>query len=166
MPEILPLYEVRLLAYPVEVFARTAVSNAIWLTGEWLAQRPKRDEPFTPDLRFLFDVRCCQEALQTIDGLPEDLSYQIFVASFMWRTTDGGRHLIRQFATHRQATLREALQNAWLRRFNMHPLQAGPGIRSDHGRQRPASQAYAHPLESACVSWSCNGVERWRGNIS
>lgn len=128
MPEILPLYEVRLLAYPVEVFARTAVSNAIWLTGEWLAQRPKRDEPFTPDLRFLFDVRCCQEALQTIDGLPEDLSYQIFVASFMWRTTDGGRHLIRQFATHRQATLREALQNAWLRRFNMHPLQAGPRI--------------------------------------
>ena len=128
MPGIPPLYEVRLLAYPVEEFARTAVSNAIWLTGEWLAQKPRPGEPFVPDLRYLFDVRCDQEALRTIDGLPEDLSYQIFVGSFMWRTTDGGKHLFQQLAAHHRAMLREGLQNAWIRRLNMHPLQAGPRI--------------------------------------
>ena len=166
MPEILPLYEVRLLAYPVEVFARTAVSNAIWLTGEWLAQRPKRDEPFTPDLRFLFDVRCCQEALQTIDGLPEDLSYQIFVAGFMWRTTDGGSA---PYSTVRDPPSGNAARGPSKRMVTEVQYASPPGRpqnRSDHGRQRPASQAYAHPLKSACVSWSCNGVERWRGNIS
>lgn len=128
MPVIRPLYEGRVLEYPVEAFARTAVSNAVWLTGEWLAQRPKPNEPFTPDLRHLFEVRCHQEALRTIDGLPEDLRHQVFVASFMWRTTDSGRHLFRQLAAHHRAMLREGLQNAWIRKLNMRPLQAGSRI--------------------------------------
>ncbi len=53
----------QILRYPAEAFAKTAVANAIWLTGELLAQRDEKRPDFVPDEKYIWQVRRFEEAL-------------------------------------------------------------------------------------------------------
>lgn len=116
MPDIPPLYEVRLLTFHIEAFATTAVSNAIWLAGEWLAQKPDLGETFAPELKYIFAPRCWEEALLAIDNLPEPLRYEVLAASFMWHGNDGEDQFRRAVSDYPEM-LREALEAEWVRRW-------------------------------------------------
>lgn len=109
-----PLYDVRLLKFPVEAFAKTAVSNAIWLLGEWHAQKPRDWTEFSPKLPHLFAPLCRPEALQKLDGFDNATRYKVFVVSFMWHANAGEALFRRLILTHSEM-LREALDAEWTR---------------------------------------------------
>jgi hypothetical protein len=114
MPDIVPLYDVHLLRFRAEDFAAIAVTNAIWLTGEWLAQKPEPGEILVPEVSYILEPRCRDEALLTLDSLPEALRHHIFALSFMQRAHTE-EHLFCQLALQHKDMLDEALRSEWQR---------------------------------------------------
>jgi hypothetical protein len=115
MTDIAPLYDVHVLRFNTAAFAITATSNAVWITGEWLALRPKPDENFSPEPNYRFDPRYWQEALLTLDKLPQYFRHRIFAKSFM-RLGHGGEDIFRRLAAQHPEMLHDALRREWLRR--------------------------------------------------
>lgn len=114
MTSVPPLYDVRLLKFPVEAFAKTAVSNAIWLLGEWHAQKPCNSTEFSPKLPHLFAPQCRPQALRKLDGFDSATRYKVFVVSFMWHPNAGETLFQKLVSTHSEM-LREALDAEWTR---------------------------------------------------
>ncbi|MBX9845779.1 MAG: hypothetical protein K2Z80_28645 [Xanthobacteraceae bacterium] len=114
MVDIPPLYDVHLLKFHVEVFAKTAVSNGIWLMGEWHAQKPRDRREFSPKLQHLFEPRCWPEALRTLEGFDSTTRFRIFAVSFMYHA-NAGESLFQRLISMHPEMLREALDAEWMR---------------------------------------------------
>lgn len=100
------------LSFSVESFAKIAVANAVWLTGEWLAHTHEAGQDFAPDIGYLMHTRHAKETLFVLNRVSEDVRYKIFVASFMWRAY-AGELLFRELINKHPQMLREALQAEW-----------------------------------------------------
>lgn len=115
MSNPLPLYEARLLQYEVSAFAKIAVSNAVWLAGEWVALGKPSPAQFQPDVGFMLEPRCREEALVVLETLSEARRLKIFFQSFAWGPHEGGDHLFKRLVAHHSALFCEDLGSEWTR---------------------------------------------------
>ena len=113
------LRDAQTLRYPAEEFAKIAVANAIWLTGELLAQRDEKRAHFVPDEIYIWQVRRLEESLGLLDGLPEAQRYCVFVCAFRFRPYHG-ESIFEQLVTKQTDMLDEVFRNEWHRRTRRH----------------------------------------------
>jgi hypothetical protein len=104
------------LPYMAEPFAKIAVANAIWLTGEVLIQRDEHRADFAPDKKYIWQVRRYEESVALLDHLPEARRHRIFIRAFRFRPYQG-EHLFEQLVTEHADMLDEAFRNEWRRRL-------------------------------------------------
>lgn len=117
MPDTATQNSARMLPYSSAAFAKIAVSNAIWLTGEWLAQGEPTSEQFAPQTIYIFEPRYREEALALLNNLPEALRHEVFCRSFMRRPCSGGEHLFQTLRSHYREMLDEAIRLEWSARW-------------------------------------------------
>jgi len=106
----------QILRYPAEAFAKTAVANAIWLTGELLAQRDEKRPDFVPDEKYIWQVRRFEESLALLDCLPEAQRHHVFVCAFRFRPYNG-ENIFEQLMMKHADMLDEVFRNEWDRRI-------------------------------------------------
>ena len=107
------------LPYAVEPFARIAVANAVWLTGEVLVQRDEHRADFAPDEKYVWQVRRMEESVALLDHLPEARRHRVFIRAFRFRPYHG-EHLFEQLVTEHADMLDEAFRKEWHRRMRRH----------------------------------------------
>lgn len=140
MPDIVPLYDVRMLTYRTETVAKIAISNGTWLVGEWLAQGKPGWDAFIPEVRYILKPRCRDEALARLDALPEDIRHRFFTKSFQYRPHTGERFLEVLMSQHKDM-LHEALRLEWRcevdRFWSLKTPTADPQASANHMLARP-----------------------------
>lgn len=109
----------KVLPYAVEPFAKTAVANAIWLTGEVLVQRGEHRTDFTPDEKYIWQTRRFEKCVALLDHLPEARRHRVFIRAFRFRPYHG-ESLFEQLVTKHAAMLDEAFRKEWHRRIRRH----------------------------------------------
>jgi hypothetical protein len=109
----------QVLPYEAEEFAKIAVVNAIWLTGELLAQRDEKRAHFVPDEKYIWQVRRLEESLGLLDGLPEAQRYCVFVCAFRFRPYTG-ETIFERLVTKHADMLDEVFLKEWDRRMRRH----------------------------------------------
>ncbi|MBS0249336.1 MAG: hypothetical protein JSR61_22220 [Proteobacteria bacterium] len=107
------------LRYAAEEFAKIAVANAIWLTGELLAQRDAKRAHFVPDEIYIWQVRRLEESLALLDRLPEAQRHRVFICAFRFRPYYG-ENIFEQLLTKHTDMLDEVFRNEWHRRMRRH----------------------------------------------
>ncbi len=107
------------LPYAVEPFAKIAVANAIWLTGEILVQRDEHRTDFAPDEKYIWQTRRFEESVALLDHLPEARRHRMFIRAFRFRPYHG-KSLFEQLVTAHVDVLDEAFRNEWHRRMRRH----------------------------------------------
>lgn len=109
----------QVLPYEAEAFAKIAVANAIWLTGELLAQRDENRTDFVPDEKYIWQVRRFEESLALLDRLPEAQRHRVFVCAFRFRPYTGAT-IFEQLVTKHSDMLDEVFRKEWHRRTRRH----------------------------------------------
>lgn len=107
------------LRYAAKEFAKIAVANAIWLTGELLAQRDEKRAHFMPEGKYVWQVRRLEESLDLLDGLPQAQRYCGFVCAFRFRPYTG-ETIFEQLVTKHADMLDEVFRKEWDRRMRRH----------------------------------------------
>lgn len=107
------------LRYAAKEFAKIAVANAIWLTGELLAQRDEKRAHFMPDEKYIWEARRLEESLGPLDGLPEAQRYCVFVCAFRFRPYTG-ETIFEKLVTKHADMLDEVFRKEWDRRMRRH----------------------------------------------
>ncbi len=110
----------QILRFEAVSFAMIAVANAIWLTGELLAQRDEDRADFLPDENYIWQVRRFQESLALLDRLPEAQRHRVFVCAFRFRPYTG-ENIFEQLVTKHVDMLDEVFRKEWHRRIRRHP---------------------------------------------
>ena len=111
--------DAQILRYATETFAKIAVANAIWLTGEQLAQRDEKRADFFPDEKYIWQVRRFDESLALLDRLPEARRHRVFLCAFRFRPYHG-ESIFEQLVTKQTDMLDEVFRNEWHRRTRRH----------------------------------------------
>ena len=109
----------QLLRYEAEPFAKIAVANAIWLTGELLVQRDERRADFVPDEKYIWQLRRFEESLALLDRLPEAQRHRVFVCAFRFRPYNG-ENIFEQLVMKHADMLDEVFREEWHRRTRRH----------------------------------------------
>lgn len=107
------------LRYAAEEFAKIAVANAIWLTGELPAQRDEKRAHFVPDEKYIWQVRRLEESLGLLDGLPEARRHHAFIRAFRFRPYTG-ETIFEQLVAKHADMLDEVFRKEWDRRTRRH----------------------------------------------
>lgn len=115
MSDLVPFYEPRFLRYAVESFAKIAVSNAIWLTGEWIALGKPNMSTFRPNKQYATIPRRRDEAIVMIDCCSKMHRYEFFLRSFWHGANQGGEHVFSLLQREHAELLAEALESEWAR---------------------------------------------------
>jgi hypothetical protein len=111
---------VQFLSYAAEPFAKVAVANAIWLTGEVLVQHDEHRTDFAPDEKYIWQTRRFEKCVALLDHLPEARRHRVFIRAFRFRPYHG-ESLFEQLVKEHADMLDEAFRNEWHRRMRRHP---------------------------------------------
>lgn len=107
------------LSYDAKPFAKTAVANAIWLTGEVLVQYDERRTDFAPDEKYIWQTRRFEKCVALLDHLPEARRHRVFIRAFRFRPYHG-ESIFEQLVNGHADMLDEAFRNEWHRRMRRH----------------------------------------------
>ena len=107
------------LPYAAEPFAKIAVANAIWLTGEVLVQRDEHRTDFAPDEKYIWQTRRFEKCVALLDHLPEARRHRVFICAFRFRPYHG-ESIFEQLVNEHADMLDEAFRNEWHRRMRRH----------------------------------------------
>jgi len=111
--------DAQILRFEAESFAKIAVANAIWLTGELLAQRDEQRADFVPDEKYIWQVRRLEESTVLLNRLPEARRHHAFICAFRFRPYSG-EHIFEKLVMEHADMLDEVFRNEWDRRIRRH----------------------------------------------